>query len=124
EALAMSDRVAVMSQGHVEQVGLSADIYNHPETPFVASFVGENNLFGGRVAAASGEEAVLDTAFGRLTGLNPRGLTVGEEALLFVRPERLRLDATAGGAQNHIRSKVLGEMFEGITVNITLENPG
>jgi len=123
EALAMSDRVAVMSQGHVEQVGLSADIYNHPETPFVASFVGENNLFGGRVAAADGREAVLDTAFGRLAGLNPRGLTVGEEALLFVRPERLRLDATAGAAENHIRSKVLGEMFEGITVNISLENP-
>jgi spermidine/putrescine transport system ATP-binding protein len=121
EALAMSDRVAVMSQGHVEQVGQSADIYNHPETPFVASFVGENNLLGGRVAAADGKEAVVDTAFGRLAGLNPRGLAAGEEAYLFVRPERLRLNP--GAAENRIHSRVLGEMFEGITVNITLENP-
>jgi spermidine/putrescine transport system ATP-binding protein len=122
EALAMSDRVAVMSQGQVEQVGLSADIYNHPVTPFVASFVGENNLLGGRVAAADGKEAVVDTAFGRLAGLNPRGLTVGEEAFLFVRPERLRLNPAE--AENRIDSRVLGGMFEGITVNITLENPG
>src|SRR5262249_11086445 len=120
EALAMSDRVAVMSQGHVEQVGLSADIYNHPETPFVASFVGENNLLGGRVPAAAARQPMIDTPFGRLSGLNPRGLSVGEEAFLFVRPERLRLNAP--DAQNRIRSRVLGGMFEGITVNITLEN--
>ncbi len=55
EALAMSDRVAVMSQGRVEQVGISAEIYNSPETAFVASFVGENNMFAGRVVAAATE---------------------------------------------------------------------
>ena len=52
EALAMSDRVAVMSQGRIEQIGTSTEIYNHPETAFVASFVGENNLFTGRVVDA------------------------------------------------------------------------
>ena len=50
EALAMSDRVAVMSQGNIEQVGLSHEVYDHPRTAFVASFVGESNLFPGRVA--------------------------------------------------------------------------
>ena len=71
EALAMSDRVAVMSQGRMEQVGVSAEIYNNPETAFVASFVGENNLFDGRIVAVSNGEAQIETAFGRLTGLNP-----------------------------------------------------
>ncbi len=124
EALAMSDRVAVMSQGHVEQVGVSSDIYNHPETAFVASFVGENNLFAGRVTGVSNGQARLDTAFGPLAGLNTRGLQIGEEGFLFVRPERLRLTSTAAKAEeNSFASAVLGEMFEGITVNISLANP-
>jgi spermidine/putrescine transport system ATP-binding protein len=123
EALAMSDRVAVMSQGRMEQVGLSSDIYNNPETAFVASFVGENNLFDGKIVAVSNGEAQIETAFGRLTGLNPRGLKAGDEALLFVRPERLRLQPPGGGFYNTIGSTVLGEVFEGILVNISLANP-
>ncbi len=123
EALAMSDRVAVMSQGRVEQVGVSAEIYNNPETAFVASFVGENNLFDGRIAEVRDGEALIETAFGRLAGLNPRRLQAGEEALLFVRPERLRLQPPASGAYNTLTSTVVGEVFEGILVNITLANP-
>lgn len=118
EALAMSDRVAVMSQGRVEQIGVSFDIYNHPVTAFVASFVGENNLFRGKIASANGKTAQIDTAFGRLAGLNPAGLTIGSEALLFVRPERLHLDR--GAMENAIASAVEGVVFEGITVNLTL----
>ena len=125
EALAMSDRVAVMSQGHVEQVGVSSDIYNHPETAFVASFVGENNLFAGRVTGISNGQAQLDTAFGSLAGQNTGNLKVGDEGYLFVRPERLRLTSTeAKDRENSFASSVLGEMFEGISVNISLANPG
>jgi spermidine/putrescine transport system ATP-binding protein len=123
EALAMSDRVAVMSQGRVEQVGVSSDIYNHPETAFVASFVGENNLLTGRVAAAADGTAAVDTPLGRLVGLNPRGLRAGDEAYVFVRPERLRLAAAGGAEDNRVTLPVRGEVFEGITVNITLESP-
>jgi spermidine/putrescine transport system ATP-binding protein len=123
EALAMSDRVAVMSQGRMEQVGVSAEIYNNPETAFVASFVGENNLFDGRVVAIRNGEAQIETAFGPLTGLNPRGLQLGDEALLFVRPERLRLQPPSSSTYNTVASTVVGEVFEGILVNITLANP-
>ncbi len=123
EALAMSDRVAVMSQGRVEQIGVSSGIYNHPETAFVASFVGENNLFAGRVAAVNGKEAAVETDFGRLAGLNPRGLKAGDDAFVFVRPERLRLTPAGGTGENTVTSTVLGEVFEGITVNISLANP-
>ena len=123
EALAMSDRVAVMSQGRMEQVGVSAEIYNNPATAFVASFVGENNLFDGRIVAVSNGEAQIETAFGRLTGANPSGLKAGDEGLLFVRPERLRLQPPSGGFYNTIASTVLGEVFEGILVNISLANP-
>jgi len=124
EALAMSDRVAVMSQGRVEQVGTSAEIYDHPATSFVASFVGENNLFQGRVTEKSNGHARIDTPFGPLTGIDPRGVEIGEEAFLFIRPERLRLEPPACPDYSTVASTVLGEVFEGVLVNLTLANPG
>jgi spermidine/putrescine transport system ATP-binding protein len=125
EALAMSDRVAVMSQGRIEQIGTSTEIYNHPRTAFVASFVGENNRFAGRVVDAGGDFAVIDSPAGRLRGLNPGGLAVGAEGLLFVRPERMRLTEDGGPAsgRNVLESEVTDEVFEGLAVNIFLRHP-
>src|SRR5882724_834161 len=91
EALTMSDRVAVMSQGIIQQVGTSAEIYDNPATTFVASFVGENNPFFGRINAVGDGFARVDTPFGALRGRNRDNLPVGAQAVLFVRPERLSL---------------------------------
>src|SRR5690349_8369410 len=91
EALTMSDRVGVMSQGVIQQVADPATIYDRPATPFVASFVGENNPFFGRVTAIGEYGTELDTPIGRLRGSNGAGLKIGDEAVLFVRPERLAL---------------------------------
>ncbi|MFO1039121.1 MAG: ABC transporter ATP-binding protein [Geminicoccaceae bacterium] len=124
EALAMSDRVAVMSQGRVEQVGLSAEIYNHPQTAFVASFVGENNALPSRIVSVADGVAEVDTGFGRFRGGNVRGLGVGDEAILFVRPERLRLGAAARDGDNRLRAEAIGQVFEGTNVNVSLANPG
>ena len=125
EALAMSDRVAVMSQGRIEQIGASTEIYNHPQTAFVASFVGESNLFTGRVVDAREEFGVIDSPAGRLRATNPHGLPVGAEALLFVRPERVRLgsEGASEDGRNVIDSEVTDEVFEGLAVNIFLRHP-
>ncbi|WP_018633190.1 ABC transporter ATP-binding protein [Neomegalonema perideroedes] len=89
EALAMSDRVAVMRAGRVEQVGPTEEIYNRPATSFAATFVGENNLFRGKTTRAEGGLAEISTPFGLLRGENADSLALGEEAMLFIRPERL-----------------------------------
>jgi spermidine/putrescine transport system ATP-binding protein len=126
EALAMSDRVAVMSQGRIEQIGTSTEIYNHPRTAFVASFVGENNRFTGRIVDAAGDFGVIDSPAGRLRALNPHRLTAGAEGLLFVRPERMRLVTDGHAAEagrNVIESEVADEVFEGLAVNIFLRHP-
>jgi spermidine/putrescine transport system ATP-binding protein len=125
EALAMSDRVAVMSQGRIEQIGTSTEIYNHPRTAFVASFVGENNRFAGRVVDASGDFGVIDSRAGRLRALNPHRLTTGAEGWLFVRPERMRLTSDDGpeSGKNVVESEVTDEVFEGLAVNIFLRHP-
>jgi spermidine/putrescine transport system ATP-binding protein len=90
EALTMSDRIAVMNRGVIEQVGDGRSIYEAPRTAFVASFVGENNAFIGKVMASDDGIAVVETPIGLLKGRNARGLIKGSEAVLFIRPDVLQ----------------------------------
>jgi spermidine/putrescine transport system ATP-binding protein len=121
EALTMSDRIAVMNQGVIEQVGNGRDIYDEPGTAFVASFVGENNPFAGKVARADGARAVVETALGALQGRNPKGLRPGDSAILFVRPESLKLGNGQAGAT--FTASVLSVAFEGNSTHVFLRGP-
>ena len=115
EALTMSDHVAVMSQGVIQQVADGNTIYNHPETAFVASFVGENNLFKGKVKEVSGDYAVVETTAGVLRARTSKGkerLGVGDEAYTFVRPESLKI-ANGGDFDNRVAAKIKQQEFEG-----------
>ncbi|MEZ5926026.1 MAG: ABC transporter ATP-binding protein [Hyphomicrobiaceae bacterium] len=121
EALTMSDRIAVMSDGVIEQIADGQTIYDHPNSAFVASFVGENNAFPGKVVSASDGSAAVETSIGSLSGTNPRGLKVGDAAILFVRPESLR---PGSGAQDAtIRTETLSVAFEGNMSHIFLRGP-
>lgn len=122
EAMTMSDRVAVMSAGEIEQVSKPEEIYDNPATPFVSTFVGENNPFFGRVREAEGGQAVIETIYGDLRGKNTGGLKKGEEAVLFIRPERIKL-ANGGGTSgmNTLECAVSHQDFEGSFVNLFLK---
>ncbi len=124
EALAMSDRVGVMSQAMIEQVGTPDEVYNRPASPFVASFVGANNVFRGRVTRMDNGMAVLDTRFGALTGRVGEGssLNVSDTAMLFVRPEDFSLANGSTDGLNIVSSRVRFQQFEGAFVNLHLEN--
>jgi spermidine/putrescine transport system ATP-binding protein len=121
EALTMSDRIAVMNAGVIEQVGDSATIYDDPATAFVASFVGENNPFRGRVVALEDGHAALETPVGRLIGRNRKGAKVGEEAVLFVRPDAFGL--RSNGAGNTLEATVQNVAFEGSVSHVYLKGP-
>ncbi len=117
EALTMSDNVAVMSQGIIEQVGDGNSIYDHPETAFVASFVGENNLFHGTVSSADSYYAVVDSNIGMIRARNAhkngqRQLKQGDKAHVFVRPESLHFsdDQTT---ENSFAATITQQEFEG-----------
>ena len=118
EALTMSDRVAVMNHGVVEQVGDGRGVYDDPATPFVASFVGENNGFEGTVASVEGGFARVETPVGRLTGRVREGLREGDKAILFIRPEAIRI-ADAGSIPG-LTALVTGSAFEGNVTHIAL----
>jgi spermidine/putrescine ABC transporter ATP-binding subunit len=105
EALSLSDRVAVMKDGRVLQVGAPKELYERPRTRFVADFVGTNNLVPGRVSERAGAELVVETAVGRLRAV-PSG-PVGDRCVLAIRPENVAIAAgasTNGG--NVVRGKV------------------
>ena len=118
EALTMSDRVAVMNLGNVEQVGDGRSVYDDPATPFVASFVGENNGVEGKVSAVEAGRAKVDTPLGPLWGRARNGLQPGETAILFVRPEALRI--AAPGAAAAMTAEVTGSAFEGNLTHVAL----
>ncbi len=93
EALTMSDRIAVMNKGRVEQVAGPEEVYERPETTFVAGFIGVSNLLP---AAVSGSEEVsLDN--GPTVRVPTRSLGQGERCYAIVRPEKLRIEATGDG---------------------------
>ncbi|MDR6952353.1 spermidine/putrescine transport system ATP-binding protein [Ancylobacter sp. 3268] len=124
EALTMSDRIAVMNAGVIEQVGDGRAVYAEPRTPFVAAFVGQNNQIRGRITAVENGLATLDTPLGLLSGRNPVGLKTGEEALLFIRPEALALDGNGAGngagAQVGFEGEALDVAYEGSVTHVTL----
>lgn len=125
EALAMSDRVAVMNAGRIEQVDTPDGLYSRPATAFVARFVGEQNVLPGRVAEARGERVAVDTALGRVVATARATLAAGDAVEVMVRPERLMLEtdrAERGLARadpegwNRFRADLVGRTLEGATV--------
>ncbi len=127
EALTMSDSVAVMRAGIIDQIGDGNAVYDRPATPFVASFVGENNVFRGKITAINGDEALIATnrsgeLRSKITPAAVGKLNVGDEAMMFVRPEMLQLGA--GDAKSTITAKVVNEEFEGNSYSIYLEGDG
>jgi len=97
EALTMSDRIAVMDSGKVEQVGAPEEVYDRPETTFVAGFIGVSNLMPATVAGA--DEVRLEQ--GPVVSAAANGLRPGERCHAVVRPEKLRIEEAEAGGPAH-----------------------
>ena len=96
EALTMSDRIAVMHRGRIEQVGTPEDLYDRPATPFVADFIGTTNLLSGTVAALRDGQSVIRLDSGDTCIAGSDSCVPGESIQFSVRPENIRLEATNG----------------------------
>jgi spermidine/putrescine transport system ATP-binding protein len=109
EALTMSDRIAVMNRGVVEQMDGPEEIYERPRTTFVAGFIGVSNLMPGEVLATDAGSAELRLDAGPVVRAEAEGAVVGERAHAVVRPEKLRLQG-ADGAGNDGQAGVEGQV--------------
>ena len=119
EALSVSDHVAVMWSGRIEQKGTPSEMYGAPSTPFVAEFIGTmNRLESVVVDGATGE---IEHAGTRLTVEAARGRTKGERVLVLVRPELLELEPSAdGGGENTLMGEVLTHTFLGSVTRLKI----
>ena len=129
EALTMSDRIAVMNAGNVEQIGTPSDIYDRPSTVFVASFIGQANLWAGRQTGRANRDFVEIDVLG--TTLKARAgdtaIEPGGHATLMVRPERLRVtplsqDLPTGDVVG-VRATVTDLTFQGPVIRLSLAAP-
>jgi len=123
EALSLSDRVAVMKDGRVLQVGVPKELYERPRTRFVADFVGTNNLVPGLVRERRGAELVVGTALGALHAI-PSGPLEGDRCVLAIRPENVALTAGDGGSGNVVPGRIAFASYLGNTLRYDVETAG
>jgi spermidine/putrescine transport system ATP-binding protein len=124
EALTMSDRVAVMRGGRVEQVGTPEDVYHAPASVFVAGFIGTANLIAATVEAVRGDRVVVRVAGAhRLEVQADRPVfSPGEPAVLMVRPERIRVAPEADALRHGVQATLTDTTFQGPVVRIVLRD--
>jgi spermidine/putrescine transport system ATP-binding protein len=109
EALTMSDRIAVMADGRLAQVGTPEEIYEFPKTGFVAEFIGESNFFSGAVTAVSGEKIEMKTSGGLKLMLRANaGLATGQRVKFSIRPEKFRVQPMDGDSE--LANRFVGEV--------------
>lgn len=121
----MSDRIAVMSEGRVEQIASPTEIYAEPATVFVAGFIGQANLWRARIESFAGDTAIVEALGGRTHATEGgddevSGFVAGVEATLMVRPERVRVAVTDPG-DGAVRATVTDLTFQGPVVRLAAE---
>ena len=119
EALSISDRVAVLYQGRIEQVGTPAEMYGSPATPFVAEFIGTMN----RLTSTVADDGSVEYGSARLRVDAARGRPRGERVLLLVRPETVEVERAADGAvpEGALAGAVVSRTFLGSVTRIKLD---
>ncbi|MES1152665.1 MAG: ABC transporter ATP-binding protein, partial [Dongia sp.] len=114
EAMTLSDRIAILNQGKIVQVGAPLEVYEHPLNRFAAGFLGVANFLEGRVASVTGNEARVDLALGGQALAPAGGLRAGEPAVIAVRPEKIGVSAGEDGSgPNRLSGAVTGAIFSG-----------
>ncbi|MDI3407238.1 ABC transporter ATP-binding protein [Streptomyces cavernicola] len=131
EAMTMADQVAVMNAGRVEQLGAPADLYENPQTTFVANFLGSSNLIEAEIAASSGGTLALKAGDGKLSlpaarCSAPTG--TGDKVLVGIRPEKISLahaddarEITEG--RNRLTGRVAATSFIGVSTQYVIDSP-
>ena len=124
EAMAISDRIALMRKGKILQVGTPKELYLHPQHIFVANFIGEANFLEGYVTKLDGNESTIELRGGLYVQSVDKGHKKGEKVVVVVRPEVLAVEKGEKRGKNSIFGYIEGFRFEGTNIRyeIRLEN--
>ena len=115
----MSDRIAVMNKGAIEQLAVPSTIYRSPATAFVLEFVGLSSRLSGTVVGQDYDQVVVDTAFGPLRA--PGSFVPGASVVLAVRPERIKVNAPGDYA---LVGRLRDAVFQGSKIQLHFETQG
>ncbi len=113
EALSIADRLAILDQGDLLQVGAPQDVYTRPRNRFVAQFIGETTFIAGRVMTAQGEQVTVETAVGPWQAQGAAGMTAGQAVWLSVRPEAVRMHTARPAGANVFAARMHGTIYLG-----------
>lgn len=117
EAMSLSDRIAVMNNGVIEQIGTPAEIYENPRTKFVASFIGDTNFFDGKIVGQiDGENCkIAMEGLGEFPSFNEHRLLNGANVTVSIRPEKFRIFGSRAEAENlnAVEAEVIDIVYQG-----------
>ncbi|MET0633611.1 MAG: ABC transporter ATP-binding protein [Xanthobacteraceae bacterium] len=113
EAVVLGDRIGVMREGKLLQMGSPDEIYNRPGDLFVANFTGASNLLVGHVIAREGEFGTVEAGGHRLTAWLPAAVRAGDPVKVAVRPENVRLGVNGASEPNRFTARVSGQRYQG-----------
>jgi len=125
EALTMSDRIAVFNNGAIEQLSTPTELYENPQSAFVARFIGENNRIAGTIRSLNGATCGVEVAGGHLLeALKVNFTETGRRTTLSIRPERVEIDPQAADIANRLTGTVAGIIYLGDHVRVHVKVPG
>ena len=129
EAMTMSDRLAVMRNGTIEQIGGPEEVYEHPQTMFVAGFLGASNLLAGEITGPSNGRTTIQTSGGDLLVADPERVPdgAGPAVRVGVRPEKITIvseDGNAPSDRNHVTGVIRMATYIGVNYQYEVEGPG
>ena len=122
EALTMSDRIVVMKDGVIEQLGTPDEIYENPSTRFVADFIGETNFLEGKIIKVMDKEALLQIGGGNeIISIAPINRAEGQELCIALRPERIRLKDAPEDGDIYLKGNLKDRIYTGISYKTIVE---
>jgi len=116
EALSMSDRIAVINLGRLEQLDTPSDLYEHPANAFVADFVGGANIFRGTVVKQAEDHVMLSPPFSSVVVSKAERKLEGGLTFM-VRPEKMKIGSSAKGCENLFEGKIVRTVYKGTLLN-------
>ena len=124
EALVMSDRIAVVNKGRIEQIGPVEEIYHRPATPFVADFIGQANVLEAHVSSRNGQNIELLLKGETKLSIPADAVDSDGQVLISIRPEKFRVSCRPIDGPNVFQATICEEIFRGATDQLLLQTPG